>query len=118
MRTVASISSTAGAISALGTFRLRRPKATLSNTDMWGNSAYCWNTVLTLRWYGGVFDTSSPSRRMRPVEGDSKPASMRSVVVLPQPEGPSIEKNSPRAMAKCASCTATKAPKRFVTCSN
>ena len=27
----------------------RSPKATLSATDMWGNRAYCWNTVLTLR---------------------------------------------------------------------
>ena len=32
--------------------------------------------------------------------GSSKPAIIRSVVVLPQPEGPSIEKNSPRSMAK------------------
>src|SRR4051794_22250577 len=40
---------------------------------------------------------------------------MRRVVVLPQPDGPSIEKNSPWWMSKCASSTATKAPKRFVT---
>jgi len=37
----------------------------------------------------------------------SKPAIMRSMVVLPQPEGPSIEKNSPRPTSKLASCTAT-----------
>jgi hypothetical protein len=32
---------------------------------------------------------------------------MRSVVVFPQPEGPNIEKNSPDAMEKSASATAT-----------
>ena len=30
-----------------------------------------------------------------PLVGNSRPAIMRSVVVLPQPLGPSIEKNSP-----------------------
>ena len=34
---------------------------------------------------------------MRPLVGCSKPAIIRSVVVLPQPDGPSIEKNSPLA---------------------
>jgi hypothetical protein len=33
---------------------------------------------------------------MAPEVGVSKPAIIRSVVVLPQPDGPSIEKNSPR----------------------
>jgi hypothetical protein len=32
---------------------------------------------------------------------------MRRVVVFPQPDGPSIEKNSPDAMEKSASDTAT-----------
>ena len=32
---------------------------------------------------------------MRPLVGRSKPAIMRSVVVLPQPDGPTIVKNSP-----------------------
>ena len=39
---------------------------------------------------------SSPSSRMRPSSGVSKPASMRSSVVLPQPDGPSSAKNSLR----------------------
>ena len=82
---------------------------------MCGNSAYCWNTVLTLRLYGGTFETSAPSSRISPSDGCSKPAIIRSVVVLPQPDGPSIEKNSPRRMSKCASSTATKAPNRLVT---
>ena len=88
MRTISSISPTDSVTQPSGTLRLRSPNATLSNTFMWGNSAYCWNTVFTLRRYGGVRDTSSPSRRMRPVVGDSNPAIIRSVVVLPQPDGP------------------------------
>jgi hypothetical protein len=77
---------------------------------MCGNSAYCWNTVLTLRLYGGTDDTSAPSSITRPAVGNSKPAIIRRVVVLPQPDGPSIEKNSPRPMPKSASWTATKSP--------
>jgi len=44
---------------------------------------------------------------MAPSVGVSNPAIIRSVVVFPQPEGPSIEKNSPDAMEKSASATAT-----------
>ena len=47
--------------------------------------------------------------------GCSNPAIIRRVVVLPQPDGPSIEKNSPCWMEKWASSTATKSWKRFVT---
>ena len=39
---------------------------------------------------------------------------MRSVVVLPQPDGPSIEKNSPRSISSDRSSTATTSWKRFV----
>ncbi len=93
--------------SAAGTFFDRRPNATLSTIDMWGNSAYCWKTVLTLRLYGGTDDTSSPSSSTAPLVGCSKPAIIFSSVVLPQPDGPSSEKNSPRAIAKSACSTAT-----------
>ena len=51
--------------------------------------------VLTLRSYGGRSVTSSPPSSTRPVSGCSNPARMRSSVVLPQPLGPSSEKNSP-----------------------
>jgi hypothetical protein len=44
---------------------------------------------------------------MAPSVGLSNPAIIRSVVVFPQPEGPSSEKNSPEAMEKSASATAT-----------
>ena len=67
---------------------------------MWGNRAYCWNTVLTLRWCGGTRDTSMPSSMIWPVVGISKPAIILSIVVLPQPDGPSSEKNSPLRMPK------------------
>ncbi len=43
---------------------------------------------------------SSPSSRIWPAVGRSKPAISRSVVVLPQPDGPSSEKNSPPAMSQ------------------
>ncbi len=48
-RTTSSSSSTRRVTSALSTFWLRGPNATLSHTVMWGNRAYCWKTVLTLR---------------------------------------------------------------------
>ncbi len=47
--------------------------------------------------------------------GWSKPAIMRSDVVLPQPDGPSMVKNSPSAMSRSISVTAVKSPKRLVT---
>ena len=55
--------------------------------------------------------TSSPSSRIRPEEGSSSPAIILSVVVLPQPEGPSRQKNSPSPTVKLESLTATKSPK-------
>src|SRR5450631_1391913 len=48
--------------------------------------------------------------RIFPAVGSSKPATIRSVVVLPQPDGPSSEKNSPPAMWKSIPRTATKSP--------
>ena len=43
---------------------------------------------------------SVPSSRISPAVGRSKPAIIRSVVVLPQPDGPSSEKNSPAAIVE------------------
>ena len=45
----------------------------------------------------------------------AKPASMRSSVVLPQPEGPSSAKNSPSPMSTETLSTAATEPKRLVT---
>jgi hypothetical protein len=50
--------------------------------------------------------TSPPSS-----SGCSKPASRRRVVVFPQPDGPSMEKNSPRRISKETSFTAFTSPK-------
>src|SRR5882672_9812990 len=55
--------------------------------------------------------TSSAPRKMRPEVGNSNPAIMRKVVVLPQPDGPSRQKNSPSRTVKVESCTATKSAK-------
>ena len=43
---------------------------------------------------------SVPSSQMVPPSGASNPATMRSSVVLPQPEGPSRQKNSPASMLR------------------
>ena len=47
--------------------------------------------------------------------GRSKPAIRRSVVVLPEPEGPSIVKNSPAGTSRSTPSTATTSPYAFVT---
>ena len=57
--------------------------------------------MLTSRLFGGTSVTSVPCRYTVPAVGSSKPAIIRIVVVLPQPDGPSSEKNSPSAMATC-----------------
>ena len=59
----------------------------------------------------------TPCRRRRagsgPRSGCSNPAIIRSVVVLPQPDGPSIEKNSPPACARSMPSTAVTSPNRL-----
>jgi hypothetical protein len=45
-----------------------------------------------------------------PVLGCSNPAIMRRVVVLPQPDGPSSEKNSPASMSRSIPRTAGTSP--------
>src|SRR5690242_204939 len=57
---------------------------------------------------------SLPARWMVPEVGVSSPATMRRVVVLPQPEGPSRAKNEPVGTSRSRSSTAVKAPKCFV----
>ena len=109
-RTISSISIARRRVSSPATFFARRPNATLSYTDMCGNRAYCWKTVFTLRSCGGTLETSTPSSRTRPAVGRSNPAIIFSNVVLPHPDGPSREKNSPRTIAKSARSTATKSP--------
>ena len=62
---------------------------------------------------GGTATRSLPSSRIWPAVGCSKPAIIRSVVVLPQPDGPSSEKNSPAAMSRSMPRTAWHAVERL-----
>src|SRR4249920_1501143 len=50
----------------------------------------------------------------RPASGRSRPAIVRSVVVLPAPVGPSRTINSPSAISRDRSWTARTSPKRLV----
>src|SRR5918995_1723256 len=71
--------------------------------------------MLTGRRCGGTPVMSWPSIRMRPVSGVSKPAIIRSKVVLPQPEPPKRANSSPRRMSRSTPSTAVIAPKRLAT---
>ncbi len=51
-------------------------------------------------------DSTCPFMVIEPSVGDMKPAIMRSVVVLPQPDGPNSETNSPSPSASVTSRTA------------
>ncbi len=55
----------------------------------------------------------APVERDPAAIGDTRPATMRSRVVFPQPEGPSSETNSPRATARSTPPSTALAPKRF-----
>ena len=80
-----------------GGARARRParRRTLTPNTMFsrdvrcGNSAYDWNTIEMRRCAGATPVTSRSPIKMRPALGVSSPAIMRSVVDLPQPDGPS-----------------------------
>src|SRR4029453_1023569 len=56
---------------------------------------------------------STPSSRIRPAVGCSNPATSRSVVVLPQPDGPSRAKNSPPGTSRSMPSTAATSSNRF-----
>jgi hypothetical protein len=64
--------------------------------------------------YGGSGATSTPPSSIRPSVGSSKPPIMRSVVVLPQPDGPSSARKWPRSTSSEMSSTATTSSNRFV----
>ena len=68
--------------------------------------------MFTSRWFGGTPTTSLPYSRIWPSVGSSKPPIMRNVVVLPQPDGPSSEKNSPSPMMRSTRSTAVTSPRR------
>ena len=59
---------------------------------------------------GGSMVTSELSKEIAPPVGSSKPATQRSVVVLPQPDGPSSETSSPSATSRSMPFTAATVP--------
>src|ERR1700730_15988752 len=71
-----------------------------------------------LRCSGGsvrVFeDTSRSPTRISPSEGSRKPAISRSVVVLPQPDGPSRQTSCPWSIFSETSSTTASDPNRLV----
>src|SRR6476619_2936740 len=58
--------------------------------------------------------TSLPSSSILPDVGSSQPALRRRTVVLPEPDGPSMEKNSPWRMSRSTPSTATVSPKTLL----
>ena len=53
---------------------------------------------------------SRPACSMRPAVGVSSPAMIRSRVVLPQPDGPRKQTNSPLPVSRSIAFSAVKAP--------
>ena len=69
-----------------------------TQTGMSGKRARFWKISAVGRWFGRRPRTSCPPIRIMPIEGSLKPEIMRRIVVLPQPDGPRKEKNSPGLM--------------------
>src|SRR5262245_34678705 len=67
------------------------------------------------RSLGGTSLTTSPSTAISPSVMSSSPAIMRSVVDLPQPEGPTSTTNSLSAMSRSMPDTASVSSKRLTT---
>ena len=75
-------------------------------------------TVLTLRRCGGSPSTRSSRMKISPLVALTKPPIRLSVVVLPQPDGPRRQKNSPSAISSVTPSTALTEPKRRLTLTN
>jgi hypothetical protein len=89
-----------------------RGKATFLNTFMCGQIAYDWKTIPRPRSFAGTRTRFSdekskrPSIEISPSSGVSSPATQRSVVVFPHPEGPSSVNISPSWTSTVRSSTA------------
>src|SRR5690242_18022030 len=90
------------------------------NTLMCGQIAYDWNTMPKPRRFGATKTprleeyTTRPATLISPARGRSRPAIERSVVVLPQPLGPSSVNSFPSGTSKLTSCAAfTISPRSF-----
>src|SRR5580765_4213365 len=69
------------------------------------------------RSIGGTSFISSSPIQTSPLVASSRPAAMRSTVVLPEPDGPTTTMNSPSAISRSSSSTAFVPPgKAFVSC--
>ena len=89
-----------------------------SATVMCGHSACDWNTIETLRCSGasvrpGEDTTRSPSTTS-PAVGSMKPATRRSAVVFPQPEGPRRQTSCPSWISRETPSSAVWSPNRLV----
>jgi len=74
--------------------------------------------MATSRSRGAILLTTSSSILISPAVISSKPASMRSAVDLPQPDGPTRTMNSVSRIARLRSSTAVVSAENFlVTCS-
>ena len=67
---------------------------------------------------GAILLTSRSPMNTDPDVIDSSPASIRSAVVLPEPDGPTSTMNSPSAISSDSDRTASTAPKRLPTSAN
>src|SRR5688572_11352959 len=85
----------------------------LPATLRWGKRARLWNTIPMSRVYAGRSVTSSSSTKMRPSVGRSSPAIIRSIVVLPQPDGPRSEISLPGGSSRSTPSTAVTSSNRL-----
>ena len=63
--------------------------------------------MATSRFRGCTWFTTSPSTMISPAVMASRPASIRSSVDLPQPDGPTSTTNSPSEMSRLSEVTAS-----------
>src|SRR5205085_10151178 len=77
-----------------------------------------WNTIAMPRAAGGRAVTSRPPMQTVPEVGASRPAMMRSVVDLPQPEGPSSTQNEPASTSNEMPSSARDSPQCLATFSS
>src|SRR6516225_3098172 len=67
------------------------------------------------RRYAGMLVMSLPRATIRPASARTSPATIRRVVVFPDPDGPSRVTNSPARTSRDTSSTAVRPPYAFVT---
>ena len=85
--------------------------AKLASTLRCGYSAKVWKIIDMPRPCTGASVTFCPAKCTSPLSKFSRPAIERKVVVLPEDDGPSRQKNSPSCTSKLMSSNATTDPK-------